>query len=181
MVRFENVLVREKPYCVYYHEINGVVFYIGSGVLARAFEHGFARRNEAWNIYVDMNGPDVTVRIAHYCRERAEARRVEYKRIKLARPLANLPYDPSLALEWQVKNVEDFGHVATDAYEGKAIRMDPDGTIFRSLTEAHRCTGISKSAICNSCSGKYPIVQGKQFCRVPRPERSAIIPNWRGS
>jgi len=164
----EKILRRDAPYCVYHHLIDGHVFYIGSGVLSRAFEHGFSRRNEAWNKMVDDTGPDVSVRIAHYCRERSEARRVEYEQIRLARPIANMPYDPTIAFEWQVREIGDFGTVVTDAYVGVDIYMEPDNHVFRSLTDAHRTTGISKSAICNSCSGRYPVVQGKRFYRVRR-------------
>jgi hypothetical protein len=113
----------------------------------------------------------VTVQIVHYAKERAEARRVEYERIHRLRPIANLPFSPPNWLEWQIVTDEAGQRVATDAYVGRQILMTPDNRIFKNLTEATQITGISKSAICNSCSGRYPEVAGKQFYRIPATRR----------
>lgn len=172
-----NVIDESRPYCVYHHIIDGNLFYVGSGVLGRAFEHGSARRNEAWNEYAQRSGhPTVSVFLAHRCEGRSEARRVEYEHIHRYRPIANLPRAPHVALDWQIKTIEGVS-VATDAYTGWDIEMLPDGDTFVNLKMASLLTGISESAISNSITGRYPVVSGKTFRRIPAPERR-FLRNW---
>lgn len=166
-----------NPYCVYYHLADGVLFYVGSGVLSRAFDHGSARRNEAWNRFV--SGRRVTVQIASQHAERATARREEYAAIKAHRPIANLPYDLAVPLEWQTRQGDGIPWlVATDVFTGTRIRMtDADGRtlhMFGDLQTAAAMTNITKGAICNSISGRYPVVDGKRFFREPRPASGAL-------
>lgn len=163
----------QKPYCVYFHLIEGVLFYIGSGVLSRSLDHGAARRNQAWNIFT--NGRRVSVEIEGYYETRAEARQKEYTAIRLYRPIANLPYDPSGALEWSYAPADGRAFlVATDNEKGTRIRMvdATDGRlihIFATVRQAAALTGISAGAISNSITGRYLIVAGRRFIREPRP------------
>ena len=167
-----NLIDDNRPYCVYYHLVDQTVFYIGSGVLSRAFDHGSARRNEAWNAYAAKRA--VSIFIAGQYADRSTARRDEYAAIKAHRPIANLPYDRDGPLDYQVREGATIPwRVATDAFTGMRIRMtDADGRlihIFGDLKQAVMVTRLSKSAICNSISGRYPVVDGKRFIREPRP------------
>lgn len=167
----EGIINDDVPYCVYRHLIGNIIFYVGSGTLPRAFESGPARRNEAWNRFVALNGvPCVTVEIVERVRERSVARRLEYDYIRKLRPIANLPFDASLALEWQVLPIEgSASFLATDADFGKSIRSWPSGNIWPNVEIAAAMTGVSRSAVYNSLSGRFPEVRGVRFERVPRP------------
>jgi hypothetical protein len=176
-VLISGILDDANPYCVYYHLADRTLFYIGSGVLARAFDHGSARRNEAWNRFVD--GRRVSVQIVSQHAERATARREEYAAIKAHRPVANLPYDPALPLEWQERQGEGIPWVvATDAFTGTRIRMtDADGKFrhfFGDLQTAASMMGLTKGAICNSIAGRYPVVGGFRFFKEPRPATGLV-------
>lgn len=177
MTLISGIIDGAKPYCVYFHLIDQTLFYVGSGVLSRAFDHGSARRNEAWNRF--SAGRRVSVQIVGQYEERAIARREEYAAIKAQRPLANLPYDPAEPFEWQERaGVAIPWLVATDAYVGMQIRVDrPDGTysIFRTLAEAAGCMRVSKSAVSNSITGRYPVVGGLRFTREPRPAAPPLV------
>jgi hypothetical protein len=178
MTLISNLIDDAKPYCVYYHLIDQTVFYIGSGVLSRAFDHGSARRNEAWNAYAARR--PVSINIVGQYADRATARRDEYAAIKKHRPIANLPYDAAVGLDFQVTQGDGIPWlVATDAYVGMHIRMTDEAGRFQgcfgSLQLASDMTGVSKSAISNSISGRYPIVSGKRFIREPRPARDRLL------
>ena len=172
MPLISSLIDDERPYCVYFHLIDQTVFYIGSGVLSRAFDHGSARRNLAWNEYAARRL--VSIDIVGQYPDRATARRDEYVAIKTHRPIANLPAEPGTPLEWQTRQGAGIPWlVATDAYAGMHIRMfDETGRplhSFGSLKLASEMTGISKSAISNSITGRYPVVSGKRFSREPIP------------
>ena len=172
MTLIANLIDDARPYCVYFHLVDDVIFYIGSGVLSRAFDHGSARRNEAWNVFAAKR--PVSVVISGQYADRSTARRDEYAAIKAHRPIANLPFDPAQPLEWQARDAAGLTwRVASDAFTGSRIRMtDADGRFlhfFADLQQAAALTGISKSAISNSISGRYPVVDGKRFVREPRP------------
>lgn len=175
MTLISSIIDDATPYCVYFHLIDQTVFYVGSGVLSRAFDHGSARRNQAWNVFVARRR--VSVHIVGQYAERSVARRDEYAAIKKHRPIANMPFDPAIPLDWQVRQGAGIPWlVATDAYEGMWIRvLDGHGNFLgtcSSLKSAAERTGISKSAISNSISGRYPIVSNHQFVREPKPYRT---------
>jgi len=171
MTLISNLIDDQKPYCVYFHLIDQTIFYIGSGVLSRAFDHGSARRNEAWNAYAARR--PVSIDIVGQYADRATARRDEYAAIKKHRPIANLPYDPVAPLGWQVRQADGAPWlVATDAYEGMQIRVVNQAGqlvhIFGSAHLASEAMRVSKSAISNSITGRYPFVGGYRFIREPR-------------
>lgn len=164
---FTGAIDESQPYCVYSHHIDGSLFYVGSGAFPRAFESGHARRNEGWINFVRQAAgyPYVNVRIHHRCTSRSEARRVEYDLIRKYRPIANQTGAPS---EWTIADI-DGQQTATDADFGTLILMLPERVTFGTSRIASRVTGISESAISNSIAGRYPIVGGRSFRRIPRP------------
>lgn len=170
MTLISGIIDEARPYCVYFHIVEETLFYIGSGVLSRAFDHGSARRNEAWNAF--SAGRRVSVQIVGQYAERAAARRDEYAAIKAHRPIANLPFDPAKPFEWQERPGDAIPWlVATDAYLGmqiRVVRQDGNCHVFGSIAEAAALMKVSKGAVSNSISGRYPEVNGLRFIREPR-------------
>jgi len=158
-----DVIDPASEFAVYGHFANGKLFYIGSGILSRAFDAGNSRRNEKWNIYV--GGHPVSVFIFGRFGSRAEARRVEYEQIKKYRPMANGPYEASVPIEW-FDCVVDGWQVARDPDLGTTIAVLPTGATYSNVRGAANAFGVSPSAVCNSISGRYPQVNGLQFFRV---------------
>ena len=161
-------IVPDKPYVVYYHLIDGHIFYIGSGHLSRAFDHGAQRRNEAWNRF--CAGREVMVWVQGYYTMRATARRVEYATIKAMRPVANFPHAPGEPMRWLSRpSVHERMASAMKPYDGSRIRVMPWGWTFETVAEAAKAAGCSSAAVCNSISGKYPMVGDYLFIREPIP------------
>lgn len=161
-------ILPDHPFVVYYHLIDDLIFYIGSGHLSRAFDHGSQRRNEAWNEFVA--GREVTVWVQGYYSLRATARRVEYAAIKAMRPVTNFPREPDEPLNWLRRpSVHRLMASAMKPYAGERIRVLPHGWTFETVVEAARATGVSSAAVCNSISGKYLMVGDYMFSREPIP------------
>lgn len=160
-------IIADRPYVVYYHLIDGHIFYIGSGKLSRAFDHGSQMRNEAWNAF--SAGRPVDVVVFRRFALRAEARRVEYAAINAWRPIANFPSTPGAPLDWLPRQAGGYLS-AMKPHEGERIRVEPWGWTFKTVTDAAKATKVSLAAVCNSISGKYPMVGDLMFYREPIPK-----------
>lgn len=169
-ISIQNLLSTQKPYCVYLHFCDGVLFYIGSGFAARAFEIGGSRRNPAYESF--RAGRTVEVCIYNLYADRNDARREEYGLIRTFRPTGNLPFAPNEDLEWVV-TAAPGGYpwtVATSPEATTVIRCDPIGVIFPTIKAASIAMGVSRQAISNSITGRIPTVRGYSFIRLPRSQ-----------
>jgi len=167
-VHFENILDPKNPYAVYFHRCEGRIFYIGSGALARAFDHGDQRRNIVWNRFVA--GRLVSVSIWAFYPNRAEARAEEYAQIARFRPVANSSVDTEP--EWSPFELDGW-HCARSLSYDTRVWAWPSRRSFDTVGEAARALGVSPSAVCNSISGRFPIVAGLRFARFKRGDHGA--------
>lgn len=79
--------VEMSGFVVYTHSVNGVVFYVGMGSGARAFQP--TQRNDKWRSIVEESG-GFDVAIIAWHPDRASAMRLEESEIRSRKPEANL-------------------------------------------------------------------------------------------
>lgn len=155
-----------RRYCVYQHYCDGVLFYVGSGQISRAFEFEATRRCPAWQAV--SKGRKVTVVITNRVVDRSDARRAEYKQIRTYRPFGNETLEEGQAFDWREVEHSPGLRIATLIDRVTVIRCDPLGMEFPTVAAASAYLGISRSAIYNSVSGRHPEVRGFTFHRVER-------------
>lgn len=78
--------VTVSQYCVYHHVWDGIIFYVGSGIMSRPFVR--TDRNKRWLEFV-RNHPNYEVRIVSQHEILSEARSEEARQIKEYRPICN--------------------------------------------------------------------------------------------
>jgi hypothetical protein len=83
----EGMKVYPYKYCVYYHKIGDVVFYVGSGISSRPF--AVDGRTEAWRNYVEDNHDEYIVEIVAWFNTKNQATCFEQKEIRRLNPLTN--------------------------------------------------------------------------------------------
>lgn len=154
-----------RRYCVYEHYCDGLLFYIGSGQIARAFEFEMTRRCPTWQMFAKDR--KVSVIITNRMVDRSEARRVEYRAIRAYRPCGNDTLEEGQSFNWRTV-VHGSVHVATMLDRVTVVRCDPLGMEFPNVAAASSYLGVSRSAIYNSISGRHPEVRGFTFSRVEK-------------
>lgn len=152
-----------RRYCVYGHYLGSVLFYIGSGQISRAFEFEPTRRNPAWQFISARREIDVV--LLHRVRTRDEARRLEYAAIGRWKPFGNETLEEDQPRDFRIINTQG-ATVAVLVDRVTVVRCLPSGWEYRTVKEASYALGVSKSAIYNSLSGRYPDVRGMRFERV---------------
>lgn len=159
-----------RRYCVYFHYVDEVLFYVGSGQIARAFEFEPSRRCPAWQQFVD--GRPVSVVLTRRTDDRNAARRTEYDAIRRYRPIGNEPLEKGQALDWRVVDhspTPEYRHMVASIIDRfTVVRAEPGGATFPSVRDASKALGVSESAIHNSISGRYLDVRGYRFSRVEK-------------
>lgn len=154
-----------RRYCVYHHYADGLLFYVGSGQIARAFEFEKTRRCPTWGEF--SYNRKISVVIAGRFTDRNEARRREYRDIRFFRPCGNDTLEEGQTFGW--REIECAGvRVATLIDRVTLVKCDPLGIEFPSVAAASNYLGVSRSAVYNSISGRYPEVRGFTFSRVER-------------
>lgn len=178
-----EILIRDifdgREFCTYGHYCDDTLFYVGSGVLPRAFDFSFGKRNEEWHC-VRADRP-VTVRIFGRHRTADAARRMEYDIIRRNAPVANetraargrskgmarmlettRPWEPGDTLYSPPLRSGQCVIIICEPVEGGPARE------YRSIKEVMHATGISQGAISNTLSGRYPSVRGLKMRREIR-------------
>lgn len=156
-------------YCVYQHYADGILFYIGSGQIARAFEFEPTRRCPAWQKFAA--GKKVSVVLVMRSNDRNAMRRLEYKNIQHLRPIGNETLEPEHPFDYRVVNRgrPDAPHlVATDNDRLTVVRCEPGGYRFPTVRDASKALNVSPGSIYNSISGRHPDVRGYRFFREER-------------
>lgn len=155
-----------RRYCVYYHYADDILFYIGSGQIARAFEFEPQRRCPAWQKFAA--GKEVSVVIVLRSNDRNAMRRQEYRSIRLNRPIGNETLEPEHPFDYRVvdRGPPEFRHfVATVVDRFTVVRCEPGGYRFPTVQDASKALNVSAGAIYNSISGRHPDVRGYRFFR----------------
>lgn len=155
-----------RRYCVYEHYADGLLFYVGSGQIARAFEFEPTRRCPAWHQFAA--GRAVTVVVVLRSNDRNAMRRAEYERINRCRPIGNEALEIDQPLEWRTVRHGALS-VATIIDRMTVVLCEPGGYRFPSVQAASKAMGISPSAIYNSISGRHSEVRGRRFSRIEIP------------
>lgn len=135
----------QNLWCVYAHECNDCVIYIGSGTLARAFAVGPQDRTDWWREVVKNQTVKVGIVALYERREAALAAEKMY--IERCKPVANIQHCAVPKKRGEVRPV---------------VCID-DNRIFPSVSRAARTYGVSQSAISNVASGRFPSVKGMRF------------------
>lgn len=80
------MIVSTKRWCVYYHYIEKICIYVGSGCAKRPYE---TFRSKKWHALVKKNNFCVDIRVVRWFDVLKEARAYEAKRIKVLHPICN--------------------------------------------------------------------------------------------
>lgn len=136
-------------YCVYAHEVDGIIVYIGSGTISRAFAVLPRDRTNEWR--AATAGKSVRVGVLSWHADKSEAMRAEYAATKEWQPVANLSgrqprHSPGFNPQW-----------------GRQVRCLETGQIFPSCTAAGKAIGVTQGAVTNVARGRYPAVKGFRF------------------
>lgn len=95
---YESVIGSLKlgSYYVYYHSVNGKIFYIGMGKNGRAWECTKGCRNHRWASFVESINFQYDVKIVAAELTRDEASCIEEELIKIRKPSCNIAYNEDL-------------------------------------------------------------------------------------
>ena len=130
-----------KRFCVYAHSIDGIVFYVGRGRLARAF--ATSRRNKQWRVKV-ISGYDVEIIEWHDTTEAAELS--ERKLIADLRPECNVIYFDAEAGIFRNPEARRTAFAVGLAARGRAHNLGRKLSPERCLAMSNRLTGKKLSA-----------------------------------
>lgn len=136
-------------FCVYAHEVDRQVVYIGMGTLARAFAALPRDRTDIWRAAV--GGRSVRVGIISWHTSRPDAVRAEAVAIQQWRPAANM------------NSTGERRRVGTNRAGGRQVVCVETGRVFPSCTAAGKWLGATQGAITNVARGRYPAVKGYRF------------------
>jgi hypothetical protein len=134
-----------SAYCVYTHDINGSIFYVGMGTLSRAYSG--EGRTHSWHDYHDKRSVNVEI-IAWFGDDKKRAADYEKILIKYYRPRCN------------------FHHNTRKAYRGPVTCLET-GARFVNASDAARKLNVKQSQMSNHLNGKpgYITVKGFHFLR----------------
>ena len=138
---FKNIT---SLYVVYGHSVEGSILYIGTGLIARAFD--LNQRSESWKTL--LSGRNIDVVIFEHHPSKAVALRSERVFIKQLRPVAN---NLVAGNNNRIRNHRYY------------IKCDQTGETFSTLAAASEATGVSQGAISSVLSGRYKSVKGFTF------------------
>lgn len=119
----------EGKYCVYTHEANGHVFYVGAGRPLRAYSK--EGRTLRWHQHV-ARARSYEVKIIRETEDRAEAIAIEARLIKELSPATNVrgkaiqrrpPYSFSVRLDADVRAALDAAAAAEDRQDARLARI----------------------------------------------------------
>src|ERR1041385_5952573 len=81
--------VEIEKICVYLHSVDGKVFYVGMGIADRPLQIAGRHRSARWHEIVDRAG-HFNVEIVGWFKSEDDARKEEYRQIKIHYPYANI-------------------------------------------------------------------------------------------